>query len=92
MADTVGITLNRNSIPYDEAKFNPERRARRPLPVTTRGMREAEMVEIADCIADLIERIDDRAVLGRGARDQRALNLCRRSPRFLTVFHRTGSW
>src|SRR5712692_6210222 len=64
IADTVGITLNRNSIPYDEAsKFNPSGvRIGTPL-VTTRGMREAEMVVIADCVADLIERIDDPAVL-----------------------------
>jgi len=61
IADTVGITLNRNSIPFDDAsKFNPSGvRVGTPL-VTTRGMREAEMVVIADCIADLVERIDDR--------------------------------
>jgi glycine hydroxymethyltransferase len=79
VADTVGITLNRNSIPYDEAsKFNPSGvRVGTPL-VTTRGMREAEMVEIADCIADLIERIDDRATLD--SVHERALDLCRRFP------------
>jgi glycine hydroxymethyltransferase len=79
VADTVGITLNRNSIPYDEAsKFNPSGvRVGTPL-VTTRGMREAEMVEIADCIADLIERIDDQATLD--SVHERALDLCRRFP------------
>ncbi|HEX3508580.1 MAG TPA: serine hydroxymethyltransferase [Candidatus Dormibacteraeota bacterium] len=79
VADTVGITLNRNSIPYDEAsKFNPSGvRVGTPL-VTTRGMREPEMVEIADCIADLIERIDDRAVLD--SVHERALDLCGRFP------------
>jgi glycine hydroxymethyltransferase len=79
IADTVGITLNRNSIPFDEAsKFNPSGvRVGTPL-VTTRGMREAEMVEIADCIADLIERIDDRAVLD--SVHERTLDLCRRFP------------
>jgi glycine hydroxymethyltransferase len=79
VADTVGITLNRNSIPYDEAsKFNPSGvRVGTPL-VTTRGMREAEMVEIADCIADLIERIDDPAVLD--SVHERALDLCRSFP------------
>ena len=78
-ADTVGITLNRNSIPFDEAsKFNPSGvRVGTPL-VTTRGMREAEMVEIADCIADLIERIDDQAVLD--SVHERTLDLCRRFP------------
>jgi glycine hydroxymethyltransferase len=79
VADTVGITLNRNSIPFDEAsKFNPSGvRIGTPL-VTTRGMREAEMVEIADCIADLIERIDDPAV--RDSVHERALDLCSRFP------------
>jgi glycine hydroxymethyltransferase len=79
VADTVGITLNRNSIPFDEAsKFNPSGvRVGTPL-VTTRGMREPEMVEIADCIADLVERIDDRAVLD--SVHERALDLCRRFP------------
>jgi glycine hydroxymethyltransferase len=79
IADTVGITLNRNSIPYDEAsKFNPSGvRVGTPL-VTTRGMREAEMVTIADCLADLIERIDDPAVLD--SVHERALELCRKFP------------
>src|SRR5712692_1404281 len=79
MADTVGITLNRNSIPYDEAsKFNPSGvRVGTPL-VTTRGMREPEMVVIADCLADLIERIDDPATLD--SVHERALDLCRRFP------------
>jgi glycine hydroxymethyltransferase len=79
IADTVGITLNRNSIPYDEAsKFNPSGvRVGTPL-VTTRGMREAEMLEIADCIANLVERIDDPAVLD--SVHERALDLCRRFP------------
>ena len=79
VADTVGITLNRNSIPYDEAsKFNPSGvRVGTPL-VTTRGMKEAEMVVIADCLADLIERIDDPAT--RDSVHERALDLCRRFP------------
>src|SRR5205823_2518324 len=64
IADKVGITLNRNSIPFDDAsKFNPSGvRVGTPL-VTTRGMKRAEMAVIADCIADLVERIDDLATL-----------------------------
>ncbi len=79
VADTVGITLNRNSIPYDEAsKFNPSGvRVGTPL-VTTRAMREPEMLVIADCLADLIERIDDPAVLD--SVHERALELCRKFP------------
>jgi glycine hydroxymethyltransferase len=79
VADTVGITLNRNSIPFDDAsKFNPSGvRVGTPL-VTTRGMREAEMVVIADCIADLVERIDDPATLD--SVHERALELTRKFP------------
>ena len=79
VADTVGITLNRNSIPFDDAsKFNPSGvRVGTPL-VTTRGMRQAEMVVIADCIADLVERIEDAATLD--SVHERALELCRRFP------------
>ena len=79
IADTVGITLNRNSIPYDEAsKFNPSGvRVGTPL-VTTRGMKEQEMVVIADCLADLIERIDDPATLD--SVHERALDLCGKFP------------
>jgi len=79
VADTVGITLNRNSIPYDEAsKFNPSGvRVGTPL-VTTRGMKEPEMTVIADCLADLIENIDDPAV--RDSVHERALDLCRAFP------------
>jgi glycine hydroxymethyltransferase len=79
VADTVGITLNRNSIPFDEAsKFNPSGvRVGTPL-VTTRGMREAEMAVIADCIVDLVEHIDDTAVLD--SVHEGALELCRKFP------------
>jgi glycine hydroxymethyltransferase len=79
VADTVGITLNRNSIPFDEAsKFNPSGvRVGTPL-VTTRGMREPEMAVIADCIADLVERIDDKATLD--SIHERTMTLCKEFP------------
>jgi len=41
-------------------------------------MREGEMVVIADCIADLVERIDDAATLD--SVHERALELCRKHP------------
>jgi len=79
IADEVGITLNRNSIPFDEAsKFNPSGvRIGTPL-VTTRGMGVGEMAEIADCLADLVEKIDDAATLD--SIKERSLDLCRRFP------------
>jgi glycine/serine hydroxymethyltransferase len=41
-------------------------------------MREAEMAEIGDCLADLIENIEDRATLD--AVRERTLDLCNRFP------------
>ncbi len=78
-AEKFGITLNRNAVPFDEAsRFNPSGvRVGTPL-VTTRGMKEPEMHVIADCLADLIERIDDTATLD--AVHERALELCRKFP------------
>jgi glycine hydroxymethyltransferase len=79
VADTVGITVNSNSIPYDEAsKFNPSGVRLGSPSVTTRGMGPSEMVEIADCVADLLERIDDRATLD--SIRERTHDLCRRFP------------
>src|SRR3989449_3540920 len=57
-ADRVGITLNSNSIPYDEAsKFNPSGIRLGSPSVTTRGMGPEQMAEIADCVADLLEAL-----------------------------------
>lgn len=78
-ADTVGITVNSNSIPYDEAsKFNPSGVRLGSPSVTTRGMGPSEMVEIADCVADLLEGIDDAANLD--SIRERTHDLCRRFP------------
>src|SRR6202048_4591970 len=55
-ADRGGITLNSNAIPSAQAsKFNPSGARLGSPSVTTRGMGEAEMVEIADCLADFLE-------------------------------------
>ena len=79
IADTVGITVNRNSIPYDEAsKFNPSGVRLGTPSVTTRGMGPDEMREIGDCVADLVEGLEDRANLDRIR--ERTLALARRFP------------
>ncbi|MGH7777780.1 MAG: serine hydroxymethyltransferase [Candidatus Dormibacterales bacterium] len=79
VADGVGITVNRNSIPFDEAsRFNPSGIRLGTPSVTTRGMGEAEMAEIADCVADLVEGIREASV--RDSVRGRTLDLTRRFP------------
>jgi glycine hydroxymethyltransferase len=79
VADGVGITVNRNAIPFDEAsKFNPSGIRLGSPSVTTRGMGPAEMREVADCVADLIVGLDDAANLERIR--ERTLDLCRSFP------------
>jgi glycine hydroxymethyltransferase len=79
VADTVGITVNRNSIPFDEgSKFNPSGVRLGTPSVTTRGMGPEEMREIGDCVADLVDGLEDRANLDRIR--QRTLDLARRFP------------
>ena len=49
--DTVGITVNKNSIPNDPEKSNVTSGVRIGTPaVTTRGLKEEDMKVIADCI------------------------------------------
>ena len=79
LADTVGMTVNRNSIPFDEAsKFNPSGIRLGTPSVTTRGMGPEEMKEIAECLADLIDGHSSPAVLD--SIRERTLHLSRRFP------------
>jgi glycine hydroxymethyltransferase len=62
--DKAGITLNKNSVPFDDAsKFNPSGLRLGTPAVTTRGMKESEMREIARCIARVMDNYRDDAVL-----------------------------
>ncbi len=81
-ADGVGITVNRNAIPYDEAsRFNPSGIRLGSPSVTTRGMGPAEMVEIADCVADLLEALaENRGEAALDAIRERTLDLSGRHP------------
>jgi len=77
--DTVGITVNRNSIPYDTAsKFNPSGIRLGSPSVTTRGMGLKEMAQIGDMVAELLKNIDDRTVHEQVRARSRAL--CERFP------------
>jgi len=61
--ERVGITVNKNMIPFDpESPFVTSGIRVGTPAVTTRGMKEAEMVRIAELIAEVIDQIDDTTV------------------------------
>ena len=75
--DQVNITVNKNTIPDDPQSPFVTSGIRVGTPaVTTRGMKEPEMVKIADMIADIIEK-GEAAVEDVRAR---ALELCKAFP------------
>ena len=60
LLDEIGVTVNKNQIPFDQQSPNTSSGIRVGTPAATaRGMGEPEMVEIASIIADAIERRDD---------------------------------
>lgn len=60
MLDTVGITLNKNTVPFDPRSPMDPSGIRLGTPaVTTRGMKEKEMEMIADWIDRVISNIDN---------------------------------
>jgi glycine hydroxymethyltransferase len=77
--EKVGITVNKNIIPYDERPPAITSGIRLGTPcVTTRGMNEAEMVEIAEIISLVIQNKYDAEAIR--AISKRVKNLCKRFP------------
>ena len=62
--DEVGITVNKNTIPFDTASPFITSGVRIGTPaVTSRGFKEAEMKEIASIIAKLLKNHENEEVL-----------------------------
>ena len=77
--DLARITANRNTVPFETRSPFVTSGLRMGTPtVTTRGMREPEMDEIADLIARGLAAIGDAAALAKIAEETTAL--CRRFP------------
>lgn len=76
LLEEVNITTNKNTIPFDPEKPAVTSGIRIGTPaVTTRGMKEAEMEEIAELIDLALDETKDRAEIRN-----RVLDLCNRFP------------
>ncbi len=64
--DLVGITLNKNTVPFDKkSPFDPSGIRLGTPAITTRGMKEAEMEKIANWISRVIDSIDNQNELNK---------------------------
>jgi glycine hydroxymethyltransferase len=72
--DEAGLVLNYNSVPFDPRKpFDPSGVRLGTSSVTSRGMKEAEMVTIAAWMDEVVRAPDDAAVKSRIAGEVREL-------------------
>jgi len=80
--DKARITVNKNTIPFDTQPPTVTSGIRIGTPaVTSRGMKEKEMEEIAGYINDVIENINNEKILNSVR--EKVENLCRRFPIYL---------
>ncbi len=77
--DEVGITVNKNTIPFDEEKPTITSGIRIGTPAcTTRGMKEREMEIIAECLDKALRGRDDSRILNQVR--SRVRELCQKFP------------
>lgn len=75
--DNVGITVNKNSVPFDTEKPTITSGIRIGTPaVTTRGFKEKEMIEIAKLINMTVENYEEK----QEEIKQEVANICKRFP------------
>ena len=73
------ITVNKNAVPNDPRSPFVTSGLRIGTPaVTTRGMKEAEVTELSNWIADVLDRASDESVIS--ATREKVVQLCRRFP------------
>ncbi len=72
--ELAGITVNKNTVPFDKKSPFVTSGIRIGTPaLTTRGMKEPEMEKIADFICRILENIDDEGVLQAVKKETEAL-------------------
>ena len=77
--DRVGITLNKNTIPFDpNPPFNPSGIRFGTPAVTTRGMKEPEMEKIANWMNEVITNIKDESMFVRVKAE--VMEMCKNFP------------
>lgn len=86
--DEAGITVNKNTVPYEPSTpFNPSGIRLGTPAVTTRGMKESEMKVIAECIAEVIKCLENKTIIQKV--HQRILELTKEFPLYpgLGILH-----
>ena len=79
LCDSVHITLNKNTIPFDTASPMKPSGIRIGTPaITSRGMKEQEMIQIANWIDQLIKNKDSQDI--KNNIKQEILELCKKFP------------
>ncbi|MBE6381803.1 MAG: RpiB/LacA/LacB family sugar-phosphate isomerase [Lentisphaerae bacterium] len=72
--DAAGIVVNKNTIPYDtESPFRTSGIRVGTASVTTRGMKEPEMIKIGTWICDVLDNIADTSIQERVKAEAKAL-------------------
>ncbi|HEC24684.1 MAG TPA: serine hydroxymethyltransferase [bacterium] len=84
LLDEVGITVNKNKIPFDERLPFVTSGIRIGTPaVTTRGMKEGEMVKIGELIVEIIQNSDDETIKNNVKKEVQML--CDRFPLYENI-------